>query len=121
LRSQELRNGSQCTSKDSATPELLQLLSLLFGNRHVLFSVSFSNDMKKILLLLAVIFGVALLGQPKAQAGVFIGLPIPLPVPVFYGPAYYPGGYYYGPRGYAYYPRPYWRHRAWFHGHWRYN
>jgi len=79
------------------------------------------NDMKKILVLLAIVFGVALLGQPKAQAGVFIGLPIPLPVPVFYGPAYYPGGYYYGPRGYAYYPRPYWRHRAWFHGHWRYN
>jgi hypothetical protein len=82
---------------------------------------TFLNDMKKILLLLAIIFGVALLGQPQAQAGVFIGLPIPLPVPVFYGPAYYPGGYYYGPRGYAYYPRPYWRHRAWAHGHWRYN
>jgi hypothetical protein len=79
--------------------------------------------MKKVLVLSAMMFGVVLLAQPKAQAGVFVrfGLPIPIPVPVFYGPAYYPGGYYYGPRGYAYYPRPYWRHRVWIRGHWRYN
>jgi hypothetical protein len=50
--------------------------------------------MKKILVLLAMIFAFALIVQPKAQAGVFVrfGLPIPVPVPVFYGPAYYPGG-----------------------------
>jgi hypothetical protein len=74
--------------------------------------------MRKILLLLTIVFVVALVGQPKAQAGVFIGFP--LPIPVFYGPGYYPGGYYYGPYGYAYYRRPYWRHRYWAHGHWYY-
>ena len=48
--------------------------------------------MKKFIVLLAMIFAIALLAQPKAQAGVFFrfGLPIPVPVPVFYGPAYYP-------------------------------
>jgi hypothetical protein len=76
--------------------------------------------MKKIIVTLAAVFAVALLAQSKAQAGIFIGLPIPFPVPAFYGPAYYPGGYYYGPYGYAYYGRPDWHHRAWVHGHWRY-
>jgi hypothetical protein len=49
--------------------------------------------MKKFIVVLAMIFAIALLAQPKAQAGVFFrfGLPIPVPVPVFYGPAYYPG------------------------------
>lgn len=80
------------------------------------------NDMKKFILLLAMIFAIAVLAPPKAQAGVFFpfGLPIPVPVPVFYGPAYYPH-YYYGPSGYAHYPRPYWRHRYWSHGRWYYN
>jgi hypothetical protein len=70
-----------------------------------------------------VIFAIALLAQPKAQAGVFfpLALTIPVPISVFYGPAYYPGVYYYGPYGYAHYSRPYWRHRYWFHGHWCYN
>jgi hypothetical protein len=77
--------------------------------------------MKKILVLLAMIFAFALLVQPKAQAGVFVRFGLPVPVPVFYGPSYYPGGYYYGPHGYGYYPRPYWRHRAWVRGHWHYN
>jgi hypothetical protein len=64
--------------------------------------------MKQFIVVLAMIFAIALLAQPKAQAGVFFrfGLPIPIPIPVFYGPAYYPGGYYYGPYGYAHYPRP---------------
>jgi hypothetical protein len=75
--------------------------------------------MRKILLLPTIVFVVALLGQPKAQAGIFIALP--LPIPVFFGPGYYPGGYYYGPYGYAYYRRPYWRHRYWAHGHWCYD
>jgi hypothetical protein len=81
------------------------------------------NDMKKFIVVLAMILAIALLAQPKAQAGVFFrfGLPIPVSVPVFYGPAYYPGGYYYGPYGYAHYPRPYWRHRYWSHGHWCHN
>ena len=80
------------------------------------------NDMKKFILLLAMIFAIAVLAPPKAQAGVFFpfGLPIPVPVPVFYGPAYYPH-YYYGPSGYAHYPRPYWHHRYWSHGRWYYN
>ena len=81
------------------------------------------NDMKKLFVMLPVVFAVALLGQPKAQAGIFI--PIPLPVPVFYGPGYYaPGyyapGYYWGPAGYGYYRHPYWRHRYWGRGHWYY-
>ncbi|MBV9642482.1 MAG: hypothetical protein JO334_02820, partial [Verrucomicrobia bacterium] len=45
--------------------------------------------MKKIFLVLAMMFAVALTAQPKAQAGIFVrfGLPIPVPVPYFYGPA----------------------------------
>ncbi len=76
--------------------------------------------MKKIFLLLAIIFAVAFPGVPKAQAGVFVRFGLPVPVPVFYGPGYYPGGYYYGPVGYAYYRRPYWRHRYWAHRRWYY-
>jgi hypothetical protein len=79
------------------------------------------NDMKKFILLLAMIFAIAVLTPTKAQAGVFFpfGLPIPVPVPVFYGPTY--PSYSYGPYGYAHYPRPYWRHRYWSHGRWYYN
>ena len=80
--------------------------------------------------MLAVVFAVALLGQPKAQAGgFFFGFPIPIPVPApayygpgygYYGPASYPSGYYWGPYGYGYYRRPYGRGRYWYGGHWRY-
>ncbi|MBV9489057.1 MAG: hypothetical protein JO069_04940 [Verrucomicrobia bacterium] len=78
--------------------------------------------MKKVLLTLAFVLGAITLAPFGAKAGVFIGFPLPVPVPVFYGPAYrpYPPGYYYGPRGYVYYRRPYWRHRYWARGHWCY-
>jgi hypothetical protein len=98
-------------------------INIPFVLRGVTFNVCRCNDTKKFIVVLAMIFAIALLAQPKTQAGVFFrfGLPIPIPVPVFYGQAYYPGGYYYGPYGYAHYPRPYWRHRYWSHGHWCYN
>jgi hypothetical protein len=95
---------------------------VLWRNRSSKVYVCGRTDMKNFILLLAMIFAIAVLAPPKAQAGVFVpfGLPNPVPVPVFYGPAYYPH-YYYGPSGYAHYPRPYWRHRYWSHGRWYYN
>jgi hypothetical protein len=82
------------------------------------------NDMKKFFVMLAVVFAVALLGQPTARAGGFF-FPVPLPVPIFigpgyFGPGYYAPGYYWGPGGYAYYRHPYWRHRYYGHGRWYY-
>ena len=103
--------------------------------------LNFKSDMKKFLLMLALVFAVALLGQPKAQAGgFFFGFPIPIPVPVpapapayypppayygpgygyYYGPGYYPSGYYWGSSGYVYYRHPYWRNRYWYHNRWYY-
>jgi hypothetical protein len=49
--------------------------------------------MRRFFLILALVFTVTMLLQPRSLAGIFIGLPIPLPVPVFYGPAYYPPGF----------------------------
>jgi hypothetical protein len=93
--------------------------------------LNFKSDMKKFLLMPALVFAVALLGQPKAQAGGWFFFPIPIPVPApapayypppayYYGPGYYPSGYYWGPSGYVYYRRPYWRNRYWYHGHYYY-
>jgi hypothetical protein len=103
--------------------------------------LNFKSDMKKFLLMLALVFAVALLGQPKAQAGgFFFGFPIPIPVPApayypppsyyygpgygygpgYYGPGYYASGYYWGPSGYVYYRHPYWHNRYWYHRHWYY-
>jgi hypothetical protein len=80
--------------------------------------------MKRFLLIIALVMGAAMLAAPESKAGIFIGLPVPLPPPppgvVFYGPGYYPPGYYYGPYGYAYYRHPYWRHRYRARGHWYY-
>ena len=50
-----------------------------------------ATTMKKLLLMIAVLVGVGLFATPKAQAGIFIGLPLPVPV-FFGGPSYY-GGY----------------------------
>jgi hypothetical protein len=42
--------------------------------------------MRRFFLILALAFTVTMLLQTRSQAGIFIGFPIPLPVPVFYGP-----------------------------------
>jgi hypothetical protein len=96
--------------------------------------------MKKLVVLLFVVAGLAFLAEPTARAGVHFAFGFPIPVPVFYGPDYYygPGPYYYGRPyyGYGYYPGyyygsyygPYWRHRYYygyygqrggFYRHWR--
>ena len=83
--------------------------------------------MKKLVLILGLVFAVNLVAQVPAKAGWWIGFPIPLPVPVpvwygpgpgWVGPGYYAGGYYWGPGGYRYYGHPYWRGRYWAHGRW---
>ena len=56
--------------------------------------------MKKLILLALVLVGFGMCATPKADAGVFIGIGLPV-VPVY--PAYYPA--YYGP--YPYYGYPY--------------
>ena len=128
----------------SCVPERVQLVGLRDDHTGVTRirgrRLNFKSDMKKFLLMLALVFAVALLGQPKAQAGGwFFGFPIPIPVPVpapapayyppayyygpgygYYGPGYYPSGYYWGPSGYVYYRHPYWRNRYWYRGHWYY-
>ena len=85
--------------------------------------------MKKLILVLGLVFAVNLVSQVPAKAGWWIGFPltIPVPVPAYYGPGpgwsgpgYYGGGYYWGPRGYAYYGHPYWRGRYWNRGRWYY-
>jgi hypothetical protein len=87
--------------------------------------------MKKLVVLLFVVAGLAFLAEPTARAGVHFAFGFPIPVPVFYGPDYYygPGPYYYGSPyyGYGYYPGyyyggyygPYWRHRYYYgyYGH----
>jgi len=51
--------------------------------------------MKKLFLVLALVFAVNLASQIPAKAGWWIGFPLPIPVPV---PAYYgPGPGWYGP------------------------
>jgi hypothetical protein len=86
--------------------------------------------MKKFVVLLLVVAGLAFVAPLTARAGVHFafGFPLPLPFPVFYGPAYYgagpsyygapyygygygygyPGAYFYGRYG------PYWRHRYYY-------
>jgi hypothetical protein len=71
--------------------------------------------MKKFVILLVVVAGLAFVAEPTARAGVHFAFGLPIPVPVFYGPGYYGGYYgpgpYYGPYGYGYgygYG-PYWR------------
>jgi hypothetical protein len=54
---------------------------------------------QKFKIRLAMIFVVTVLAQPQGAAGVFF-FPFGLPIPVFYGPAYYPSCCY-GPYGYA--------------------
>ena len=72
--------------------------------------------MKKLVVLLLVVAGLAFLAEPTARAGVHFVFGLPIPVPVFYGPGYYgPGPYYYGSPYYGYgygygYYGPYWRH-----------
>lgn len=82
--------------------------------------------MKKLVVLLVVVAGLAFLAEPTARAGVRFAFGLPIPFPVFYGPAYYgPGPYYYGYGapyyGYGYYPGryyyghgPYWRNRYYY-------
>jgi hypothetical protein len=73
--------------------------------------------MKKLVVLLLVVAGLAFIAEPTARAGVRFAFGLPIPVPVFYGPGYYgPGPYYGGPYygyGYGYYGHygPYWRNR----------
>jgi hypothetical protein len=74
--------------------------------------------MKKFVLLILAIAGLALISEPSARAGVnfVFGFPVPpIPVPVFYGPGYYNPYPYYGySPGVAFYGRfngPYWRNR----------
>src|ERR1700722_2591731 len=83
--------------------------------------------MKKLVLILGLVFAVNLVAQVPAKAGVLIGFPLPLPIPLpvfygpgpgWYGPGYYNAGYYWGPRGYGYYGHPYWRGRYWAGGRW---
>ncbi|HYY26454.1 MAG TPA: hypothetical protein VE860_00825 [Chthoniobacterales bacterium] len=72
--------------------------------------------MKKLVLLLFTVAGVAFVFEPTARAGVHFAFGFPIPFPVFYGPAYpyygyYPGyvyyGGYYGNYGRGYYGRGY--------------
>jgi hypothetical protein len=111
--------------------EVSELLLNIFDRIRVII-VQYS--MKKLVVLLLVVAGLAFVAEPTARAGVHFVFGLPIPVPVFYGPGYY-GGPYYG--GYGYYPGygyyyggPYWRHRYFygyygrgfrggrFHGHW---
>jgi hypothetical protein len=93
--------------------------------------------MKKLVVLLLVVAGLAFLAEPTARAGVHFVFGLPIPVPVFYGGGYYGAPYcgygygtgYYPGYGY-YYGGPYWRHRDFygyygrgfhgrrFHGRW---
>jgi hypothetical protein len=70
--------------------------------------------MKKLLLIPALVLAICFAMQSTANAGFFISFPIPVPVPVFWGPrpVYYGPGpyYYYRPYGWYYYHRPYYWH-----------
>ena len=46
-----------------------------------------SHGLRRSFLTLALVVGATMLPQPQSKAGIFIELPIPKPVPVFYGPA----------------------------------
>jgi hypothetical protein len=81
--------------------------------------------MKKLVVLLLVVVGLAFLAEPTARAGVRFAFGLPIPFPVFYGPGYYgPGPYYYGYGapyyGYGYpgyyygHYGPYWRNRYYY-------
>jgi hypothetical protein len=71
--------------------------------------------MKKFVVLIFAIVGLAFLSEPTARAGVSFAFGVPIPFPVFYGPSYYSPYPYYGYYpGYAFYGRPYgpyWRQR----------
>jgi hypothetical protein len=77
--------------------------------------------MKKLIVLLVAVAGLAFLSEPKATAGVHIGigLPLLLPVPFFYGPGYYDPYYYNYSPGYAYYPGYGYYHRGYYGPYWR--
>jgi hypothetical protein len=96
-------------------------------------SVLYSSNilaMKKLVVLLFVVAGLAFLTEPTARAGVHFFFGFPIPVPVFYGPGYYgPGPYYYGGYGpyygypgyyYGGYYGPYWRHGYYYGRYGRY-
>ena len=74
--------------------------------------------MKKFVVLIFAVAGLAFLSEPTARAGVHFAFGFPIPVPAFYGPGYYdPYPYYDYYPGYAYYGgyyRPYWRHRYYY-------
>ena len=86
--------------------------------------------MKKFVVLIFAIAGLAFLSEPTARAGVHFSFGFPVPFPAYYGPGYYdpysyygyPGYGYYGYPGYGYYGGyygPYWRHRYYYgyYGH----
>jgi hypothetical protein len=85
------------------------------NSRYILF-VSFY--MKKFVVLIFAVAGLAFLSEPTARAGVHFAFGFPIPVPAFYGPGYYdPYPYYDYYPGYAYYGGyygPYWRHRYYY-------
>ena len=74
--------------------------------------------MKKFVVLIFAVAGLAFLSEPTARAGVHFAFGFPIPVPAFYGPGYYDPYSYYGYYpGYAYYGGyygPYWRHRYYY-------
>ena len=69
--------------------------------------------MKKFVVLIFAVAGLAFLSEPTARAGVSFAFGFPIPFPIFYGPGYYNPYPYYGYYpGYAYYGGyygPYWR------------
>src|ERR1700730_30231 len=79
--------------------------------------------MKKFVVLIFAVAGLAFLSEPTARAGVHFAFGFPVPFPAFYGPGYYDSYPYYGYYpGYAYYGgyyRPYWPHRYYngYYGH----
>ena len=87
-----------------------------FLNSWYILFVSFY--MKKFVVLIFAVAGLAFLSEPTARAGVHFAFGFPIPVPAFYGPGYYDPYPYYGYYpGYAYYGGyygPYWRHRYYY-------
>jgi hypothetical protein len=64
--------------------------------------------MKKFVVLVFAIAGLAFLSERTARAGVSFAFGFPIPVPVFYGGRYYNPYPYYGYSGFASFG-PYWR------------